>query len=260
MAGERDIRLTFDGVVDIYDRARPSYPDELFDLLFAALPDQPHVLEIGPATGQATTSLLARGAHVTAVELGPTLAAALEHKFTADSRLTVVNASFEEAPVPRKSFDAVTVATAYHWIAPTAQIERPIELLKPTGVLGVIDLIQVDSAIDQGYFDRVQPIYARFGNNSHEWDLPSYETVVPPIAARLRESAQYSSVEVHRVPWDQTYTSSGYRDLLSTYSGTLMMSEPDRSSLLDELIAVVDDEFDGQITRPLVATLTLATL
>ena len=111
---------------------------------------------------------------------------------------------------------------------------------------------------DHGYFDHVQPIYDSYGGSRSSWEPKTYETVEPAIAVRLGESDLYSSVEVHRVPWDQTYTASQYRDLLWTHSGTQMMREPDRTAMVDELVAVVDNEFDGSITRPLCATLTLA--
>lgn len=250
--------MTFDGVADVYERARPSYPAKLFDTFFAALPKEPRIVEIGPGTGQATRSLLDRGAHVTAIELGPTLAQAVQSKFAGNPRLTVVNAAFEDAPLPGHSFDAVTVATAYHWIDATAQIERPLELLRPGGFLGVIDLIQVDSATDHGYFDHVQPIYDAYGGSRSSWEPKAYDTVVPRIAERLSESGLYASVEVYRVPWDQTYTASQYRDLLWTHSGTQMMAEPARTAMVDELVAAVDSDFGGSVTRPLCATLTLA--
>ena len=116
--------MSFDGVADVHERARPSYPATPFDRLFDALPKQPDVVEIGPGTGQATASLLERDARVTAVELWPQLAAALAEKFAGYERLVVVNSSFEDAPVPAGSFDAVVAATAYHWIGPRQQVER----------------------------------------------------------------------------------------------------------------------------------------
>jgi SAM-dependent methyltransferase len=68
-------RLRFDEAADTYARLRPGYPDRLFDDLWD-LADlrAPQVLEIGCGTGQATLSLLLRGASVFAVELGPSLA------------------------------------------------------------------------------------------------------------------------------------------------------------------------------------------
>lgn len=257
MDAASDSRLTFDRVPDIYDQVRPTYPDELFQKLFAVLPTAPSILEIGPGTGQATQALLGGGAQVTAVELGPALADFLREKFVGDPSLTVVNASFEEADLGHDNFDAVVAATSYHWIPLVAQIERPLELLTPSGVLAVIDLIQVDSPTDHGYFERVQPIYDSFNNGRSDWEPKTYASAMPKIASHLEASGRYESIEVHRVPWDQTYTSDQYRNLLITYSGTQMMAEPMRSNMVDQLVSVIDDEFRGTVTRPLVATLTL---
>ncbi len=54
-----DIRLSFDEAADIYDLIRPSYPADLFDALFRALPAEPQVVDVGPGTGQATKDFLA---------------------------------------------------------------------------------------------------------------------------------------------------------------------------------------------------------
>ena len=53
-------------------------------------------------------------------------------------------------------------ATAYQWIAPTAQLDRPAELLKPGALVAIVDLIQVDSPTDHGFFAAAQPIYERY--------------------------------------------------------------------------------------------------
>ena len=45
-----------------------------------------------------------------------------------------------------------------------------------------------------------------------------------------------------------------------SYSGTQMMKHSDRLSLLDDIESFIRDDFGGGITRPLVATLTTATL
>ena len=52
---------------DRYDRARPDYPQRLFDDLFTLSRVGPgdRVLEVGCATGKATRPLVARGPRVT---------------------------------------------------------------------------------------------------------------------------------------------------------------------------------------------------
>src|SRR5574341_2171998 len=101
-------RLAFDRVPEIYDRVRPVYPEGLFDDLFERLPvpgERIRVIEIGAGTGKATASLLARGARVTAVEPGPNMAAFLRRRFPGEARLEVLNAMFEDAPLPQGAFD-----------------------------------------------------------------------------------------------------------------------------------------------------------
>ena len=53
------LRTTFDEPPELYDRARPSYPPQLFDDLIALvqLPTAARLLEIGCGTGIATVPL-----------------------------------------------------------------------------------------------------------------------------------------------------------------------------------------------------------
>src|SRR5262245_65787337 len=75
-------RESFDRVPDIYHDIRPGYPPALFDDLFALLPTRPHILEVGPGTGQATRNLVSHGATVHAIEIGPGMAAKLREGIT----------------------------------------------------------------------------------------------------------------------------------------------------------------------------------
>src|SRR3954469_26005226 len=115
----------FDEVAALYDRVRPGYPDDLFDELAAALPPSPIVAEVGPGTGQATRGLVARGARVTAVELGPHLAAVLARNLPT---VEVVVGGFEEVELTPCSFDAVVAANSYHWVPPEVRMTRPATL------------------------------------------------------------------------------------------------------------------------------------
>ena len=76
----------------------------------------------------------------------------------------------------------------------------------------------------------------------------------------LAVDPRYRHVAVRRWDWDQTYTAAQYRKLMLSYSGTQMMAPPQREGLLRDVEALVEDAFDGQVTRPLVATLTTASL
>ena len=259
MTRPSDKRLSFNEVPDVYDEIRPGYPAQLYERLFEMLPPNPEILEIGPGTGQATRDLLQRGASVHAVEIGPATAAKLRSNMSSD-RLRVSVGDFEELDLPPAGADCLFSATAYHWISPAAQTDRPARLLRRGGVVAIADLIQVASLTDQGFFAAAQPIYERYGQLHEGPPAPARDGVDPPIRKVFDADSRYGQVVTHRWDWDQTYTASGYRKLMLSYSGTQMMSEADRIGLLDDIERFVSESFGGTITRPLVATLTTAVL
>lgn len=259
MATPADKRLSFHEVPDIYDQIRPSYPAELFDGLFEMLPSQPTVVEVGPGTGQATKDLLARGAWVDSVEIGPATAAKLRHNLPTP-RLQVRIGDFEAIDLPESNADALFSARAYHWISSPAQTDRPAFLLRPGGVIGIVELIQVTSTQGQGFFEAATPIYEHYGEVHRGPPAPTRDAVDPPMRKVLAGDGRYDGVAVRRWDWDQTYTAAECRKLMLSYSGTQMMPPLPREGLLDDMEALVNDHFDGQVTRPLVVTLTTATL
>jgi hypothetical protein len=76
----------------------------------------------------------------------------------------------------------------------------------------------------------------------------------------LEADRRFGAVAVRRYDWNQTYGAADYRHLMLSYSVTQMMEESDRLPLLDEMEAFVRSDFGGVVTRPLVVTLTTATL
>jgi SAM-dependent methyltransferase len=250
-------RKSFDGVAEIYHRIRPRYPPSMFDELFRLLPSRPAILEVGPGTGQATGDLLSRGATVHAIEIGPGMAAKLREGLPSPA-LTVTIGDFEEVDVEEHGFDAVFSATAYHWISPRAQVDRPVRVLKPGGVVAIVDLNQVSSPDDQGFFAAAQPIYERYGEGHTGPRAPERNAVDPPIHLVLRDDPRFSNVEVRGYDWNQTYSAADYRKLMLSYSSTQMMTPSARQGLLDDIENFVRQQFGDQVTRPIVVTLTTA--
>lgn len=260
MDGQRDDRrLSFDEVPDVYDEIRPTYPAQLYAVLFEMLPPHPSIVEVGPGTGQATEDLLDRGASVNAVEIGPAMASKLRSNLPTD-RLRVTVGDFEQVEIAPSSVDAVFSATAYHWISPQAQTALPARLLRPDGVLAIVDLIQVNSPEDGEFFDAVQPIYEKYGEGHRGPPAPTRDQVDPPIRELLERDGRFDAPKVRTWDWDHTYSAADYRKLMLSYSGTRMMTPADRLGLLEDIESFIRRHFDGQITRPLVATLTTARL
>ena len=249
----------FDWDPENYDRARPSYPDALFDDLWVYLDEgmraRPATIEVGPGTGQATRALLARGARVTAVELGSRLAVFLARKFLAQPELTVVNAAFEDVPLSEGAWDLVFSATAYHWVAPETRTAKPHALLKAGGVLAVVDTIQVHDEADRGYFERSQPLYARYWTDQATFHPAPQPDVEPPMLEELRASGLFEDVRLWRYRWDQRYSVDAYIALVRSYSNTYALAPDLRESFLADLRAFVLAEEGAYVLRPLVITL-----
>jgi SAM-dependent methyltransferase len=255
-----ELREVFDHDADLYDRIRPKYPAALFDELFTRLPEPADVLEVGPGTGQATGALLARKAHVTAVELGLNLADRLRYNFQTIVRLKVILSSFEQVELEPHSFDAIVSATAYHWIDEPVRLTKPAHLLRPGGWLAVIDTVQVAATTDGGFFERSQPIYDQYGNGADRPLLPSPDEATSFILPALEQSPLFEGPVLYRYRWDQTYETTSYVDLLRSFSATYQMARAEREPFLVDIAALIEDEFDGYVTRPLVITMALAQL
>jgi len=123
----------FSAGADAYERGRPSYPAVAVDLLVDELGIGPgrDVLDLAAGTGKLTQLLVATGAHVVAVEPVAEMRARLRD-------VEALEGTAESIPRPDASFDAVTVAQAFHWFdAPTAlaEIQR---VLRPGGGLGLV--------------------------------------------------------------------------------------------------------------------------
>src|SRR4051794_41692614 len=114
------LRATFGEVAEIYDRARPGYPERIFDDLteVARLGEGARVLEVGCGTGKATVPLARRGYELVCVELGERLAAVARRNLSAFPRAEVAVAAFEEWDAGGLHFDAVVAFTAFHWLDP----------------------------------------------------------------------------------------------------------------------------------------------
>ena len=151
------------------------------------LPSQPEILEVGPGTGQATKDLLARGASVLAIEIGPAMAAKLRSNLPSD-RLNVGVGDFEAMeswPV------RLTPCFRPPPITGSLDRRRPSARSDPAsrGIMAIVDLIQVDSPDDAGFFAAAQPIYERYGQGHAGPPAPTRGDVDPAIRSVLHRSS-----------------------------------------------------------------------
>ena len=146
---EREKRIHFDEIVVNYDKARPTFPDELIgDVLKFTRPVHGQLaLEIGAGTGKATTPFLNAGYDVTAVEIGSNMADFLRDKFGGYPNFNVIVSAFEDVVLEVNRYDLVYAATSFHWIDAAIGCPKVFRLLKHGGTFA---LFRYNYAVDTG--------------------------------------------------------------------------------------------------------------
>lgn len=252
-----DEGTVFDRVAEIYDRARPTYPRELFEAVEAYVTPPIHALEVAPGTGQATVGLLPLCEELTCVEKGWRMAAILRAKFAGDPRLRVLAVAFEDAVLPDAGFDLAFCATAFHWLDPSTRMATFARLIRPGGALAIVHTIQVASDADRGYFGRSADIYRRCNAHTDGEVLDPPGQATPSELPEIVASPAFGALELHRFRWDQRYETEAYLELVQSYSTTASMTSAAADGLLRDLRELIDSEFGGYVVRPLVITLVL---
>jgi SAM-dependent methyltransferase len=257
---ERDrLARSFDSAAAVYEAARPSYPDALFDDLVRLTGLRPGVrlLEIGCATGKATRPMLERGFSVVCVEPGANLAERARQNL-AGFPVEVHAASFEEWPGEPESFDLVYAATAWHWLDPHTRYRRAHQLLRPDGHLAFWSALH---AFPQGFdpfFSEIQEVYDAIGEHQERsWPPPPPEAM-PDAGSEIEASGFFEAVQIRRYVWETSYRAEQYIGLLDTFSSHIAMDTEKRAYLYREIRERINRRPSGRIRRHWYAILHVA--
>ena len=244
-----ELRRIFGEDPSLYDRARPGYPGALFAGLaeLADIGPASRVAEIGPGTGQATAALLARGAHVVAVELASSLAGALERKLDG-AWLEVVVSAFEDWRLPPNPFDTVASFTSWHWLDPATRTPKVATALRPGGALVTVATIHVLGGTDEFFVD-VQHCYDTWTAFPTGAWRRRYAADVPAGIDEVDSSELFWPAVRRRYQQDITYSASEYLDVLATYSDHRALATKNLRGLLASIGDLIDRSYAGTITK-----------
>jgi SAM-dependent methyltransferase len=241
MARER--RTAFGEVAELYDRARPSYPDELVDDVVSLLPADARrrALDVGAGTGKATVLFAHRGLAVHALEPLPGMAALAHRNCRPYPNVTVERAEFETWDASGQAFPLLYSAQAWHWIDPELRYAKAGSVLAPGGVLAAFwnrpdrQENPLQEQIDDIY-EHVAPELLpnnaiRATRSSDTWGRWHEE---------IGASTGFERPEVRSYPWTTEYTSREYVELLRTHSDHIMLEAKQRERLYPEIARVID--------------------
>ena len=251
----REQRLVFGEVADAYQRARPTYPTELFDAIvaIAGAGSGDPVFEIGAGTGKATEGFLAQGLRVTACEPSAGMATLLRSRFP---DLVVHESGFEDCAIESGSYAVVAAAQSWHWVDPGIGPAKAADGLRPGGWVTLFwNRAELDAST---WHDEIQPIYERFTPQmTHEKNSDKIAGTVERAVVQLGRSRRFGPCRLEQFPWVARYTTAEYIDLLGTYSDHRILSDENRTAL-HGAIAEWLDAHGGVIDHPFVAELVAA--
>ncbi len=132
------------GKASSYDRARPTPPPALLDLL-AQLIDMPHpalVVDLGSGTGLSTAIWGERAARVIGIEPNvdmrqEAISKVEDHPYA--SHIEYREGVAHQTGLPDGCADIVTAAQSFHWMEPAATLDEIARILRPGGLFAAYD-------------------------------------------------------------------------------------------------------------------------
>jgi SAM-dependent methyltransferase len=246
----------FDGVADLYDTYRPSYPTELVEdiILLSGIQPEGRILEIGSGTGKATLLFAQRGYTILCLEPGQNLIDIAAKNLVSYPSVSFVKARFEDWEANQDKFDLVISAQAYHWVPEKVRYGKTARALKRQGYLAVFwNMYPGMGGEIRREFDQV---YLKHAPELVKPEIP-IEQLIESRANSLRECPYFEKVVIRKYPWSARYETKAYLGLLNTYSDHLRLSKQ-RRSVLFEKIAEVIEQHGGYFERPYLAVVYMA--
>lgn len=243
--------MSFDRNVITYHQARPPYPSQVYDLLTGhyGLTAGCRVLEIGAGSGIATCELLARGAHVTAVEPGAAFVRHLRNQHP-NEPLSVIHTDFEHANLPPASFDLAVAATSWHWVDTTLAVPKVASVLRPDGGLVVWWTVFGDPDRPHTEFrSLLDPLYARFMPHEIDDGRPPKPMRTQEWLSQLQTGGWFSRPQVETIRWTQGLTADAARALWATFPNVAELAPSDQDAFLAGVTQAVVDA-GGHVDDP----------
>ena len=231
--------LSFGLVAEAYERFRPGYPAELFDLVkaYAARPVRT-ALEVGAGTGKATRLFADRGVIVTATEPDGEMLAELRKHVPAT--VEAVQAAFEDLRSGER-YGLVYAAAALHWTNPEGRWPRIAALLEPGGVVASFGgpARLADPAVADAVRAAREPFLVSDDIPAPDGTPPGNDMQWP--GTELQRSEWFADVQQFVIDRRLMLSARDYVGQLSTISAYLELPASQQDQVFEQIMAVLPE-------------------
>lgn len=251
----RELGQVFNEVPELYDRVRPTYPDEMFADLVAitGVGSRSTVLEVGCGTGQATRSLAALCGSVTALEPGSGLAEMARQRLATFANVEVVPSTFETWEDCGRRFDLLVAASSWHWVDPSMGWQRAHDVIRAGGWMALLGHVVVRRSGEPEVYAATADLHERFFPGNADWGHPPLEDEVRATDAGWGPPNDpgdlFGPTDVRWYPAVQWFDGAGFADLLRTTSIYRRLDGPVREQLLESIAARIRTHLGDRVSR-----------
>jgi SAM-dependent methyltransferase len=218
-------RVGFETGSDIYERARPGYPDEAVSHLIATAGLTPgsRVLDLAAGTGKLTRQLLAARCDCVAVEPSASMREECRRMVPGAA---IAGGTAEMIPVADSAVDAVVVAQAFHWFDAPRALAEVARVLRPRGWLALI----------WNERDESDPVIAELVRIS-KWDQCQPYPAGMDFGPVIDRSALFGPVARTKFHWAQRLDRTAFVEQVASRSYVQVLPARERQDLLEEVAA-----------------------
>ncbi|WP_439397625.1 class I SAM-dependent methyltransferase [Bradyrhizobium sp. PMVTL-01] len=243
---ERVTWQLYNGAALDYDEYRPRYPHAVFDILtdyHSALAPLRSAADVGAGTGIFSRQLMASVPSIerlTCIEPNCDMAAVAKERSARFRGLDVLAGFAEMLPLPDRSCELVTAATAANWFDRPLFYQEAARVLKPSGTLLLLQnkhRHEESAFLDD--FVSLQERYIPGFRRDHYSDFwGSYGKA--DFEAELRARHDLVSVERYKLEWRQTTTAVQFRGYCQSGHLRMAIARSGSATIAKELDVLLD--------------------
>ncbi len=247
-------------IADAYNRTRPPYPEKLVKraVEIAQLSADAKILEIGCATGTATTTFAELGFSMVYVEPNAEFYQILVRNCAPYKKVKIINTTFEEWELEKSQFDAVLAATSFHWISSEIRYVKTAETLKSDGYL-ILLWNTPPQPTQEIYQELLDPIYQTYAPDIKGYEaIATHQKNISSLGNTVIDSGKFQNLISEELICEVTYDIDDYLGLLSTLSPYIAMDSEQRNTLFKNLSMIFHNHYGNTINLSYLSALQIA--